>query len=333
MRTGTAGGPAGPPLILPWRISMIKPYLNYSEQIHLLSQRKGLIINDVPFATQMLTDIGYFSLIGGYKTPFINPMTRKYDANTTLEDIVALYHFDKSLRSLTFDNLNIVEQKIGQLIADAFCSHFGELQSAYLDPHNYSQKAANAKIVSGLINILDRIANRSTDHNYIVHQRNVHHNVPLWVLRKALTFGQLSKMYSVLQIQQQRTIADVYGHFSEKQLASSLNCLTYFRNVCAHNERLYSFRILQHDFPDTQLHDKLNIPKKGQQYTMGKNDYFGVVIILRYLLRGDDFRSYKRKLNSIIKKYLNTSTRLSESDLLQYMGFPSNWAYVSRYHL
>lgn len=234
---------------------MIKPYLNYSDQISLLSKSKGLVIADIRFATQMLTDIGYFSLIGGYKTPFINPMTRKYERSTTFEDIVALYQFDEPLRSLTFDYLNIVEQKIGQLISDAFCSHFGEQQSAYLDPASYSQKASNARMVSGLINILDRIANRSTDHNYIVHQRNVHQNVPLWVLRKALTFGQLSKMYSVLQIQQQCAITIVYGHFTEKQLAGALSCLTYFRNVCAHNERLYSFRILQHDFPDTKLHD------------------------------------------------------------------------------
>lgn len=312
---------------------MIKPYLNYSDQINLLSQSKGLIIADIPYATQRLTDIGYFSLIGGYKTPFINPMTRKYEARTTFEDLVALYQFDKSLRSLTFDYLNIIEQKIGQLISDAFCSHFGERQAAYLDLNNYSQKASNIKMVSGLINILDRIANRSTDHNYIVHQRNVHQNVPLWVLRKALTFGQLSKMYSVLQIQQQCAIAGVYVHFSEKQLAGALSCLTYFRNVCAHNERLYSFRILQHDFPDTRLHHKLNIPKKGQHYTMGKNDYFGVVIMFRYLLRGDDFRSYKWKLKAIIAKYLKASTRLSESDLLTYMGFPSNWDDISRYHL
>lgn len=66
---------------------------------------------------------------------------------------------------------------------------------------------------------------------------------------------------------------------------------------------------------------------------MGKNDYFGVVIMLRYLLRGDDFRSYKRKLKSIIAKYLKNNTRLSKSDLLGYMGFPSNWEDISKFRL
>ena len=40
----------------------------------------------------MLTQIGYFSLIGGYKSPFKNPTTQKYKNGTRFEDIVALYH-------------------------------------------------------------------------------------------------------------------------------------------------------------------------------------------------------------------------------------------------
>ena len=36
---------------------------------------------------------------------------------------------------------------------------------------------------------------QTTQHSYIVYQRNTYHNVPLWVLVNALTFGTLSKMY------------------------------------------------------------------------------------------------------------------------------------------
>ena len=85
---------------------MTKPYLTISQQIHKLSNDKGLIINDHLFAENMLTNIGYFSLIGGYKSLFINPMTRRYELNTTFEDIVALYQFDDELRHLTFKYLS-----------------------------------------------------------------------------------------------------------------------------------------------------------------------------------------------------------------------------------
>ena len=95
---------------------MAKPYLDINQQIQNLISNKGLIINDAAYARQKLTDISYVSLIGGYKVPFINPMTRKYVGNTTFEDIVALYKFDKDLRLLTFGCITTVEEKLRQLI-------------------------------------------------------------------------------------------------------------------------------------------------------------------------------------------------------------------------
>ena len=310
---------------------MSKPYLTVSQQIQHLINKKSLIVTDVAYAEQKLTDIGYCSLIGGYKTPFINSMTRKYTSNTTFEDVFCLYQFDKGLRMLTFEYLNAVEEKIGQLISDAFCNHYGEKQSSYLDPHNYLPGPGNNSKVAGLIRILSHIANQDTDHDYIIHQRQKYGDVPLWETRKALTFGQLSKMYSVLQIQQKTYIANHYTNISVSNLTSFLSALTFFRNVSAHNERLYSFKVKQHDFPDTRLHKKLKIPQKGVQYIMGKSDYFGVVIALRYLLPSKDFLVFKRRLKSLFNSYSHSSQRLSQTDLLSLMGMPNNWETITRY--
>ena len=251
---------------------MTKPYLTISQQIHKLSNDKGLIINDQLFAENMLTNIGYFSLIGGYKSLFINPMTRRYELNTTFEDVVALYQFDDELRHLTFKYLLQVEQKLRQLISDAFCSHFGEQQIFYLSSSSFNQSAKLAPDVAKLISILDYNANRNNEKAYLIHQRNHYHNVPLWVTTKILTFGQLSKFYQLLQFRQQSDISKCYNHVNEKNLGQYLVNLTLFRNVCAHNERLFSFK-LQKDFPDTVLHQKLGISKKGNQYLLGKRDY------------------------------------------------------------
>ena len=90
---------------------MSKPYLSPRQQVQHLISRKGLIIRDVAYAERKLTDIEYTSLIGGYKTPFINPMTRMYEGSTSFEDVLELYLFDKELRLLTFAILNTVEEK------------------------------------------------------------------------------------------------------------------------------------------------------------------------------------------------------------------------------
>ena len=62
-----------------------------------------------------------------------------------------------------------------------------------------------------------------------------------------------------------------------------LKVLTLYRNVCAHNERLFSYHTYI-DIPDTLLHKKLGISKNGSKYIYGKNDLFSVVIAFRYLL-------------------------------------------------
>lgn len=44
-----------------------------------------------------LQNISYYTLIGGYKHPFIDIHTRKYVNNARFKDIVALYELDEEL--------------------------------------------------------------------------------------------------------------------------------------------------------------------------------------------------------------------------------------------
>lgn len=54
---------------------MAKPFLTFQAQISFLEQDKNLLVENHTFTEAMLTQIGYFSLIGGYKSPFKNPTT------------------------------------------------------------------------------------------------------------------------------------------------------------------------------------------------------------------------------------------------------------------
>lgn len=205
-------------------------------------------------------------------------------------------------------------------------------QSAYLNPANYSHNPKHISDISYLIQILDYHANHSKEHKYVIHQRNVYGNVPLWVLVNTLTYGQISKFFALLPFQMQSDISKEFPGVNEKELERYLKILTLFRNVCAHNERLYCFRI-QIDFPDTILHSKLGIPKKGNQYLLGKRDLFGLVIAFRYLLSRQDFLRFKRSLIRILNEYANGNSQISEKALFAMMGFPSNWRNITQYHI
>lgn len=309
-----------------------KPFLTYTSQLYNLIYNKKLSIHDTEYANSKLQDICYYSLIDGYKNLFYNPMTRIYEPDARFEDIVALYEFDENLRSLIFQFICHIEQKLRSLISYTFCEKYTENQIYYLTPSNYNNSHKNQKGINHLIKILTYEANLNTEHNYVVYQRNTYGNVPLWVIIKTLTLGQTSKMYSFLNTSLQSKISKNYKSVSEKELSQYLKLLTHFRNICAHNERLFSFQS-RYEIPDTDLHKKMKLPKSGNQYLYGKHDLFAVVISFRYLLNKEDFIIFKRKLNYLIKLFARKTTPNKKNKLLHAMGFPENWMNISRYKI
>lgn len=312
----------------PESITPIKPFRTYKEQIDNLVNRKGLIINDVPKAIDDLEKISYYALIDGYKDLFYNPDTRTYIPGTTFEDIRTLYDFDASLRDLIFSYSRVVEQSIRSLLSYHFTNLNGANQSAYLDPNNYHPVKKSRADVQKLIKILDYEANVNPQHPYIVYQRSTYDNVPLWVLVNTLTFGQISRMYSLLKPEIKTKVSRHFLSVSERDLILFLRVLTNFRNVCAHNERLFSYQD-RYDIPDTILHSKLGIPLNGQQYIYGKKDLFSVIISFRYLLSPADFSTFKFRLSLLITRTVQKSDSLNPFTLLDSMGMPINWKKIS----
>lgn len=309
---------------------MAKPFLSLDDQIYNLVNNKNLIVSDHNYAKAMLQQIGYFGLIGGYKTPFKNPTTKKYRDGTTFEDIVALYKFDENLRELFLKYILQIERHLRSLLSYHFTEKHGEQQSCYLTPANYTRIPRHAHEVAKLISTLDKLANRNSDYPYINHQRQTYRNVPLWVLVGGLSFGSLSKFYSYITDDLKVKVSKHFDQVNEKQLEQYLRVITKYRNVCAHNERLFSYQT-RNDIPDTALHQKLGIAKTGTQYSCGKHDLFAVVISFRYLLSSHDFAKFKLALTQIINHYISSSQALSEADLYDYMGFPTNWKKISTY--
>lgn len=308
----------------------IKPFLSYSDQLNNLVKGKGLIINNPSFAMEKLGEIRYYALIDGYKSIFYDYTSRTYISGTTFEDIVNLYEFDEELRLLVFKYICHIEQKIRSQISYYFCDKYSSNQADYLTPGNYNQSRKNRSGITKLIQILDYNANRDTSHDYIVYQRRTYQNVPLWTVVNTLTIGQISKMYSFMQSDIQSKISHCYEAANEKELKQYLKVITDFRNVCAHNERLFLYHS-HTDIPDTALHAKLSIPKTGSSYSSGKNDLFALVIALRYLLTKDDFKTFYKQLKKLISSYESKTTSANANKLLASMGFCNNWKSILRY--
>jgi len=307
-----------------------KPFLTYTQQMDKLESDKNLVIADREYAETMLKQISYYALISGYKKLFRNPTTKKYKDGTTFEEIVALYKFDESLRELFLRYLLHIEQTMRSLLSYYFSQKYGNCQSKYLSPANYDQSPKKARDLVRLINVVSDIVLRSTTYHYVTHNRNTYGNVPLWVLVKVLTFGNISKMYQCFTQDLQIDISKNFENVNEKELMQYLRVLTKFRNVCAHNERLFSF-ITKDDIPDTVIHAKMKIAKKGTQYVYGKKDLYSAVIAFRYLLQKEDFYKFKRLLSRTIDTFITQTSNVTMNELLHEMGFPESWKKVSSF--
>ena len=141
-----------------------------------------------------------------------------------------------------------------------------------------------------------------------------------------------SVFYSFLITSMKTKISIHFEHVSEKELIQYMKVLTLYRNVCAHNERLFSYKS-RYDIPDTVLHKKMKLPQNGSKYECGKNDLFAVVIAFRMLFSKEDFAEFKKSLNQIIDQYMKKTSDLSQDIFLRTMGFPENWKNINRYKL
>lgn len=309
---------------------MKKVFLDYQQQIEKLTKEKKLYIPDPDYAIEMLKRYSYYSLISGYKEQFKDASTSCYRPDAAFEDIVALYEFDENLRGLFLKYLQKIERQMKSYLSFYFCEKHGESQEKYLNRANYNYIKKNQKDIDRLIRILKHYTDGRTDYQYINHAAINHGNVPLWVLVNALTFGNVSKFYLLSTYDIQAKIAKNYAGINESQISKVLIVMTGFRNVCAHGERLYCYHTKQ-AIPNLRLHQKLDLPKNGQEYLCGKHDLFAVVIAMRYLLSDDRFLELKKELIRTIDQYLKKTSCFTESDVLRFMGFPGRWKSITRY--
>ena len=306
---------------------MAQSFLTYEQQINKLENDKNLIVDNKEYATDVLKQIGYFALIGGYKELFKNPTTQKYKDGTNFEDVVALYKFDENLRGLFLKYILKIERHLRSVISYYFCEKYGEHQSFYLDENNFSIYPKYSTDVKRLVGELEKLANQNSDYAYINHHRNTYNNVPLWVLFNGVTFGTLSKFYTLMTQDLQFKVSREFDTLSEKQVGQILSVATKFRNVCAHNERLFSYKT-KNAIPNLPVHQTLKIHQKGSTYAKGIRDLFAIVIAFKYFLGADDFNKFKINLCSIIDHYIQNTIALSKNDILDAMGFPTNWEQI-----
>lgn len=281
---------------------MKKPFLTIEQQIALLQSRGISTDEDTP---RILMTEGYYSIVNGYKTPFLDEgATRtagedRYIEGTSFGDLYTLFSFDRELREATFHHLIRIEAMVKTVCAHTFSEvHRG--YADYIDPANFSSESEYRAFGlrnykhdwEGLRRKLDDKA-RTSRRDPIVHYRETYGGVPLWVLTNDLTFGNIEHFFNLMRPKERRVVCrrvcevtgrlgdKGLGFFSPEEARISLDTMVKARNICAHDERLYCARI-------------------GSR----KSDTYATILTrMRRFMKESDFKVMLARINRLIKEY------------------------------
>lgn len=237
-----------------------KPFRSIDEQIEILRSRGLETDSDTK---RILMREGYYSVVNGYKEPFLADDENggeTFIEGTSFGDIYALFLLDRKLRAVTFQQLIRTEAFFRTVCAYTFCEHHGHGDS-YLKADSLSDKeeyrSFRLKDYDDNLFTLQRELRRALDHprnESVTHYQRKYGEVPFWVLANTLSFGVMRHFFNFMKPDEQRLVCRRIAetvtpegmrpeYLDPSRLRRIVDVLSKFRNICAHDERLYCAKV------------------------------------------------------------------------------------------
>lgn len=287
----------------------LKIPLDYEQQITMLKER-GLIVPDEKLAINYLKNISYFRLVN-----YLRPMERDkelhlYKPNSSFENAITLYSFDKELRGIIFAAIQSIEIALRSKIIHYVSLKYGAFW--FMDSSFFKNQDVYEQIIITIKNELIR-----SKEDFII-EHNSKYTVPsmppIWKTLEVTSFGTLSKLFcNIKDNAVKKQIAREFNIPQHIILESWVKCAVSMRNYIAHHSRVWnrnfpimpqcnaSFRgewIKNTDFPPMKLYPQLCYIQYMQKQICNNWDF-------------------KQRLKTLLKQYANV-------DIVA-MGFPLDW--------
>lgn len=244
---------------------MAKEFKTTEELIKLMEARGIRTDAETKFALQRES---YYSIVNGYKRPFLDTSAMQFQQDdvylegTQFAWIYSLFLFDRELRSVTFKYLTQAEAIMRSSVVYSFCEAHPD-PNAYLQrdsfcsPDDYlvpssSRRKRESLHRRNLVKLMETLNAKQvigpSTRPFIRHYINQYGFVPLWVLANDLTFGNIAHFYQLCERKVQNKACKIIvasknesdaPRLSPQELRRCFKVLVEFRNLCAHDERLY----------------------------------------------------------------------------------------------
>ena len=287
----------------------MKEYKNSNELLDYIIS-KGVSVNNKEDALYKIKTYSYYSIINTYKDVFKNT-NNEYKKNVSFDEIYALFEFDKNLRSIFLKYSLEIEIILKSLLAETISSRYGIKD--YLIKENFDN-IVNETTITESINVIEEEINKQNGkHEAVTHYIDEYGFVPPFVLTKILTLGELSRLYAMLKQSDRQSISKNFK-LSDKVLKQIIVNITMIRNICAHNDRLFSF------------HSKFRISFKyiEKNYNEKSVNIYMIMKCMESLLPKDKKKEFIKLINNEIKVLDSKLKSIKTDNILSIMGFYKN---------
>lgn len=213
-----------------------KTYTSPTDIICLLQQR-GLQVDDVFHAEQILSTIGYYRF-SAYLYPFLAQPKElhQYKLNSNFQGGVNLYRFDKKLRMFLFNEIEKIEVALRSTIANVVAEDTGNIfwmtesaMYANIDKYNKTMILVDKEL-------------KSSKEDFIKHFKGKYTNdyPPAWMLVEILPLGVLTRIFENIADNALRKKVAACFSLPLPVFSSWITIVTLTRNSCCHHSRVWN---------------------------------------------------------------------------------------------
>lgn len=293
--------------------SFNKPAKTFAEQIELLKAR-GMQFANEQDAQFYLEQINYYRL-GAYWLPFeYSHSPHCFKPDTSFEQVLALYVFDRELRLLILDAIERLEVAVRTRFAYELAHRHG--CHAYLQAQYFKPTFRWHSLLESLKTEVSR-----ADEVFIEHYKHTYDDPelpPIWATCEVMSFGQLSKWYQLLAPIQTRKAISSHFDCDEKQFEGLLQHFVYLRNTCAHHSRLWNRKftktIAKPRSKPMGLRVQCNFEPSN---SADRKIYNSLVFLLYFMDKIAPQHTWRKRLVDLLLTRHNISKTA--------MGFPEDW--------
>lgn len=295
-----------------------KGALTFFDQLELMKAR-GLRVGDEQLALEVLRRVSYYRL-AGYLFGFRLPDSDNFEPDTTFDEAVRLYEFDRQLRLLVLDAV----ERLEVALRTAITYEFGHLYGAF--GHVSLANFAVERRVGGHADWLAAVraeAGRAQElfvRSY-VGKYDGFPDLPIWMASEVMSFGTLSRFLASMKNQDQKAVAQ---HFDVHQavLPSWFHTLSVVRNRCAHHSRLWNWQLRVTPRRITSS------PLWNRQVLQHADRMFYVLLVIKRLLRAAGDRhvdSWRDRVTELLRPILASPRYQEEMGAYQDWEIDSLW--------